>query len=241
MDPRSPRMMILFIWLLPVAVCLPYAFFARDFRLLLWVWENRYWPFWAFFFGSMLASLLSTVLLFRLRQLGWAIYLVAAGLILAHGTFLAMLERRHFLLVLVFCEAAILLGISEWIRYVTKLPYYDSRRNWWESYPKPLPGTHVTIYAGPDKSRAQEARLSHLGREGCFVFFPQGPCAFPPRYIEIKGMGEAVLGCAVEPALYTRDCLGVGLRFIQRAHDGDWYKSVGEAVDRLRRAGYVTT
>ena len=102
-------------------------------------------PFWGTLLFLLILAGISSLLLYRLHDLGSTLFRVGLAAVTLQTTWLAMSERRHLILLLVF---ALLVGgvfLAEKIKKVLCLPYYDSRRNWWESYPKGIPGLSVEL------------------------------------------------------------------------------------------------
>lgn len=209
---------------------------ASGFRGLAWVWSTADVPFWCMLGLQSILAFVCSMLLLRLQELGNTLFRV--GVVLAHlqTTYLAMSERRHLLLLLVFALFASGVFLSEKIKRVLKLPYYDSRRRWWESYPKGIPGLSVELL-GENGDNAK-ARLSNFGLEGCFVFSVSEAISFRPRAIRVESGEKVLLEAEVEPLLRTSDGFGWGLRFSGDAIDGDWTKDLQDYLGFLRGAGY---
>jgi hypothetical protein len=209
---------------------------ASGFRGLIWVWDTAYVPFWSMFFFLLLLAGLSSVLLFRLQTLGNTLFRVGLAAVTVQTTWLAMSERRHLILVLVFVLLASGVFLSEKVRHVLRLPYYDSRRHWWEGYPKGLPGLSVELL-GESGDNAM-ARLSNFGLEGCFVFSVNAAISFAPKAIRVYAGEKVLLEAEVEPILQTADGFGWGLRFNESGAAGDWTKDLQDYLGFLRRSGY---
>jgi len=223
-------------WVLPFFLLLPYSFIVSGFRGLQWVWETANMPFWTMTLFLLFFAALSSVLLFRLQELGNTLFRVGLAAVTAQTTWLAMAERRHLILVLVFLLLASGVFLSEKIRRVLRLPYYDSRRRWWESYPKGIPGLSVELLA--DSGDNALARLSNFGVEGCFVFSVSAAIPFAPTAIRILSDEKVLLEDDVDPILRTADGFGWGLRFHESATAGDWTKDLQDYLGFLRRSGY---
>lgn len=223
-------------WVLPVYLLLPYAAIASGFRGLIWVWDTRDVPFWGMLMLQLLLAASSSALLLRLQGLGATLFRV--GVVLAHlqTTWLAMSERRHLLLLLIFTLFASGVFLSEKIKRVLRLPYYDSRRRWWESYPKGLPGLSVELLG--ENGDNSKCRLSNFGAEGCFVFSVDEAIPFTPASIRLLSGEKVLLEADVEPLLRTGDGFGWGLRFSGAGIDGDWTKDLQDYLGFLRRSGY---
>ncbi len=223
-------------WVLPLYVILPYIAIASGFRGLVWVWTVGDVPFWAMLGLQLLLATVSSVLLYRLQEMGN--YLFRVGVALAHvqATYLAMSERRHLLLLLVFALFASGVFLSEKIKRVLKLPFYDSRRKWWESYPKGIPGLSVELLA--ENGDNAKGRLSNFGMEGCFVFSESEAIAFSPKMIRVQSAEKVLLEAEVETLLRTADGFGWGFRFSGSGIDGDWTKDLQDYLGFLRRSGY---
>ncbi|MGZ3652152.1 MAG: hypothetical protein ACXVB9_16975 [Bdellovibrionota bacterium] len=209
---------------------------ASGLRGLIWVWSVAYMPFWAMLIFLFLLSALSSVLLHRLQDLGSTLFRVGVLAATLQTTWLAMSERRHLILLLVFALLASGVFLSEKIRKVLRLPYYDSRRKWWESYPKGIPGLSVELLS--ETGDNAKGRLSNFGLEGCFVFSVSEAIAFTPSSIRIQGDEKVLLEAEVEPLLRTRDGFGWGLRFSESALSGDWTKDLQDYLGFLKRSGY---
>jgi|GEM_PF-7067775 len=223
-------------WVLPLYVILPYVAIASGFRGLVWVWTVADLPFWGMLGFQILLATLSSILLFRLYDLGNTLFRVGVALANMQAAYLAMSERRHLLLLLVFALFASGVFLSEKIRRVLKLPYYDSRRKWWESYPKGIPGLSVELLA--ENGDNAEGRLSNFGSEGCFVFSVSAAIPFTPVAIRVQSEDKLLLEAEVEPLLRTADGFGWGLRFSGSGIDGDWTKDLQDYLGFLRRSGY---
>ena len=198
--------------------------------------RTAYLPFWSMLLFLLLIAGISSVLLHRLQDLGNTLFRVGLAAVTVQTTWLAMSERRHLILVLVFALLASGVFLSEKVRRVLRLPYYDSRRRWWESYPKGLPGLSVEL-SGENGDNVL-ARLSNFGLEGCFVFSASSAIPFPPHLIRLLSGEKVLLEAEVEPVLRTADGFGWGLRFSESAGTGDWTKDLQDYLNFLRRAGY---
>lgn len=223
-------------WTLPLALLLPYAFVASRFRGLVWVWESGYKPFWLTLGVLLVLALAASVLLARLQEIGSTLYRVGIVLATAQTTYLAMSERRHSLLILVFALFALQVFLSERVKKTLRLPFFDSRRNWWEGYPKAIPGLQVELSA--ENGDTTEVRLSNFGLEGCFVFSESGTIPFTPKTVRIFTGEQTLLEADVEPVERTGDGFGWGLRFSKNALEGDWSKDLQDYLGFLRRSGY---
>lgn len=226
------------IWplILPLAYVLPYAFVASDFRGLLWVWEVGYKPFWFVLFFLFLLALGSSFFLYLLQDLGRTLFQVGIFVSTSQLAYLAMSERRHSLLLFIFLIFAFEIFISEKMKKILTLPYFHSKRRWWEGFPKGIPGLRVELFS--ETGDTKECRLSNFGPEGCFVFSESEGFHFVPRSIRVVQKSETLLEADVEPVMYTRDGFGCGLRFQKNAADGDWTKDLEDYLSHLRRAGY---
>lgn len=220
---------------LPLALVLPYAFVASRFRGLAWVYETGDRPFWLTLGALLILGVGASLFLRRLQPFGATLYRVGILGVTAETTYLAMAERRHSLLVLVFLLFAAQVLLSERARQTLRLPFFDSRRRWWEAYPKAIPGLRVEVSA--ENGDTTRVRLSNFGLEGCFVFTEDG--AIPrPRAVRIFTDEQTLLETDVEVVERTKDNFGWGLRFSGNALDGDWSKDLQDYLGYLRRSGY---
>jgi hypothetical protein len=235
-DLHSRMFLALAPWFLPIAFILPYAFVASDFRGLVWVWESGYKPFWFILVFVCIMAGCSSFLLFKLQDLGRTLFQVAFFTSTAQLTFLAMTERRHSLLLLIFLLFSLQVYLSEKMKKVLTLPFFDSKRKWWEGCPKGIPGLRVELFS--ENGDTKECRLSNFGPEGCFVFSEAEGLAFTPKAIRVFQKNETLLEADVEPVIFTNDGFGCGLRFNRNLVDGDWIKDLEDYLGHLRRAGY---
>lgn len=235
-DPNSKTFLRLVPFTLPLALVLPYAFVTSRFRGLVWVWESGYRPFWITLACLALLSVAGAVLLSRLQRAGLTLYRVGVVLATVQTAYLAMSERRHSLLVLVFLLFAAQVLLSEKVKKVLRLPFFDSRRRWWEGYPKAIPGLQVEVSA--ENGDTKEVRLTNFGLEGCFVFSQDGAIAHPPKTVRIFNGEQTLLEADVEAVERTGDGFGWGLRFSTSALEGDWSKDLQDYLGYLRRSGY---
>ncbi len=237
LDTNSKESLALLPWLLPFSLVLPYAAVASNFRGLLWVWEIGYSPFWILLCLLLLLSAAASVFLWKLQDIGITLFRVGVVLAALQTTYLAMSERRHALLLLVFALFAIGVFLGEKMKKVLTLPYYDSKRRWWESYPKGIPGLSVELSS--ENGDTAIVRLSNFGLAGCFVFSEDEEISFVPRFVRVFSSEQAtLLEAEVEPVLRTSDRFGWGLRFSRSAADGDWSKDLQDYLGFLRRSGY---
>jgi hypothetical protein len=239
MNTRSRFFIAALAWILPLALVVPYAFFVQRFRVLIWVVENVYPPFWFFIVLSIALSAAASYLLLNVNKLGLTIFRLGAAVLLAHGIYLAMSERRHSLLVILFVLTMFVMAVSEWMRRVLGLPFYFSMRKWWESYPKAVPNLKAAVKTKNDEE-FRSVRVANLGAEGCFIFSMDGPLGFTPQVLRLEGP-DFSLQCSVSVQVKTRDGLGMGLRFLEDGRDGDWQKDLKDHLVLLGRAGYVAT
>ena len=223
-------------WVLPLYLIFPYMAIASGFRGLIWAWNVAYMPFWSMLIFLALLAGISSVLIHRLHDLGNTLFRVGIAAATLQTTWLAMSERRHLILLLVFALLSSGVFFSEKVRKVLRMPYYDSRRKWWESYPKGIPGLSVELL-GENGDNAK-GRLSNFGLEGCFVFSVSEAIGFAPSSVRILSDEKVLLEAEVEPLLRTRDGFGWGLRFSESALDGDWTKDLQDYLGFLRRSGY---
>lgn len=223
-------------WILPLFLVLPYAFVASSFRGLVWVWQTGYQPFWLTLGFLIILAAIANVLIWNLHEIGNTLLRVGIGVAALQTTYLAMSERRHSLLILIFVQLVIGVFLSEQVKRVLKLPFYDSKRKWWEAYPKGIPGLTVELL-GENGDNAK-GRLSNFGADGCFVFSIEEPIQFRPKSVKITSEEETLLAVDVEPVISTKDGFGWGLRFHSSALDGDWGKDLQDYLGYLRRLGY---
>lgn len=223
-------------WMLPFLLLVPFALVVSDLRGLRWVWEIGYAPFWIMLGLLLILATCSSFLLWKLQDLGATLFRVGIFLATCQTTYLAMAERRHSLLILIFVLFTLAVLLAEKAKRVLRLPYYDSKRRWWESYPKGLPGLSVELLA--ESGDTSTGRLANFGAAGCFVFSEGGEIPFAPTQVRIFSGKEALLEAEVDPILRTRDGFGWGLRFDPRAIEGDWSKDLEDYLGFLRRAGY---
>ena len=240
MSLKSNKFLCLLAWILPLAVVVPYAFFVYGFRALFWVWQNHYLPFWFALGLSVCLAALCNYLFMRANS--WALWIFSATaiLILIPPTYLAMHERRHMVLLVLFLEFLFLLLAAEWMRYVLHLPYYFSRRSWWESCPKSMPSIRAYLLRA-DGVRTS-VRLSNLSEDGCFVFFENAalsPEVLKAPFIEIDFGNDSVFKAPIQKEFSTLDRLGAGFRFITSSLPGDWQKEFVDYINKLRRSGYA--
>lgn len=236
MDTNTKGFISLVPWSLPIALVLPYAFVASNFQGLWWVWEAGYQPFWITLGILLTLSAVSSALLWSLTELGSTLYRVGIVVVTVQTTYMAMSERRHSLLLLVFAFFAVQVLLSERLKKVLRLPFFFSRRNWWEGYPKGIPGLQVELCG--ENGDTSQGRLANFGHEGCFIFSEGGEAPFVPTAIRVLAEGRTLLEAEVEVVLRTRDRYGWGLRFRRGAMEGDWSKDLQDYLGYLRRAGY---
>lgn len=223
-------------WVLPFYLVLPYAFVASGYRGLIWVWETGFAPFWIHLGLCILLSLVASIFTWKLQDIGAMIFKVACVLAMAHGAFLAMNERRHSLLILVFLLFASGVFLAEKMKKVLKLPFYDSKRHWWESYPKGIPGLFVEVLC--ERDEVVEARLSNFGEDGCFVFVQDGRKIEGPKVVRLRSSEKILFEADVKLIEKTKDGFGFGFRFLHQNIEGDWSKDLQDYLGFLRRAGY---
>ncbi len=234
---------VLALWCLtlPIIFLLPYAFFVERFRVLLWVWESAYLPFWITLAVISVTALVAAVLIYRLYHGAMIAYAICILMAIGQPSYLAMREHRHFLLVLLFALLCIQVAIFEHIRSVLLQPYYFSGRRWWESYPKAIPNLHAILYFSSDKQDPIPVRLSNIGRAGCYVFSADRPLQSRPKQVAIRLGDSTILERSVESTVVTDDKFGMGLRFLSDGGTSDWSKDLEDYLGHLRRSGYVET
>lgn len=235
-DTNTKGFISLVPFTLPLAFLLPYSVVASNFRGLLWVWEVGYKPFWITLGILLVLAMVSSALLWKLQEVGSTLFRVGILLATLQTTYVAMTERRHSLLIMIFLLFAAQVLLSEKVKNVLKLPFFASRRRWWEAYPKGIPGLKVELSG--ENGDTSEGRISNFGLEGCFVFAENGVVPFIPRAMRIYNDEQTLLEAEVEPVMRTRDGFGWGLRFSRSAMDGDWSKDLQDYLGYLRRAGY---
>ncbi len=234
--PRTRLFLAPFI-LLP-ALLVPYAFFTSDFRVLLWAISSFYFPFWLILLVNLSGSVVSGWLLVRLNSFGLKIFEACGLLTLAHVAYLAMLEKRHGVLVIAFIATVVCVAIREWIAGVLALPYFQSNREWWESKPKSLPGITATLTAR-DGTKQENLCVSNLGEEGCFIFGDTHAPLSHPKEIIISEGEKILFSSLVSTEYLTSDEFGVGLRFRSGGVETDIHKEMADFIGLLRRRGYV--
>ena len=176
--------------MLPISAIGPYLFYGKGMKVMLWVWQTGYWPFWLNFGIAICSAIFCLFLLLRFNPLGRMVYSASSVLITAISALFSMSEHRHVLLVVVFLLAAILVWTGEWLRRVLDLPFYNSRRNWWEAHPKSVPGITAKVSANESGGAPEEdARVVNFGESGCFIFLINKKWEFVPAYIKITFPG----------------------------------------------------
>lgn len=233
------RVLLLFAPLmLFFALFAPYALFTSDFRVLIWAIREPYVPFWLLLGINIFGALISGVLLFRLQRIGVRVFEICALITLSHVSYLAMLEKRHGLLVLIFLITALFVLAREWICKTLALPFFQSNREWWEARPKSLPNMRATI-VGSQGERQEGLIVSNLGKDGCFVFAQSGRLMKNPAEVSLSIGDRILFNCSVASEYSTSDNMGLGLRFISRGVNTDVNKDMFEFIGLLRRRGYV--
>jgi hypothetical protein len=235
-DTNSKTSLALIPLTLPLSFLLPYAFIASHLRGLVWAWETGYQPFWITLITLVALGAFASLMLHRLQQVGATVYRIGIVIATVQTTYLAMSERRHSLLILIFALFAAQVLLSEKVKNVLRLPYFDSKRRWWEGYPKAIPGLRVELSS--ETGDTKEVRLANFGLEGCFVFSEDGDIAFEPSAVRIFAGEQTLLEAEVETVERTGDGYGRGLRFSTSALDGDWSKDLQDYLGYLRRSGY---
>lgn len=236
LDTNTKGFACIIPWTLPLYLVLPYALVASGYRGLSWVWESGYAPFWIHLVLSILLSGIASAFTWKLYDTGAMVFKAGCVLAMAHGAFLAMSERRHALLILVFLLFASGIFLAEKMKKVLKLPYYDSKRNWWESYPKAIPGLFVDVLGENDQ--LVQARLSNFGQDGCFVFIQDGKIPFKPKSVRLNSNERVLFEAEIELIEKTKDNFGYGFKFLHQGTEGDWNKDLRDYLGFLRRAGY---
>jgi hypothetical protein len=195
-------------------------------------------PFWLIFGLNLIGSGLSGWLLYRLHSFGLRIFEVCGVISLAHISYLAMLEKRHGVLVIAFVSAAVFIAIREWISGVLSFPYFRSNRKWWEAKPKSLPGIFATL-STKNGAKQENLIVSNLGEEGCFVFGTTHAPLASPSDIVIREGDKVLFSSAVVTEYKTTDEFGLGLRFRSGGIETDIHKEMADFIGLLRRRGYV--
>lgn len=228
-------------WVLPLILVLPYALFVENFRLLQWVWQTFYAPFWLLLLFTLISVFVCAICLVRSWKLGRNIFNLVACTVLVHVGYLAMTERRHGILLLLFFLSALALFLSEKLRQLLELPYFDSRRGWWESYPSGIPFVRAFLLS-KNANEEQEVIVSNLGESGCFIFSSKGEISKGPMYIKLKTNNKIIMESPVELVFLTKDKMGAGLAYKEaEVALGDWGKDYSDFLNYLRRAGYAQT
>jgi len=225
--------------LLPLALLIPYALIVADLMAFKWVWAVGYRPFWIVLGVLIFLSLASSFLMNRLEPIGLTLFRVGLFLAIAHTTLLAMLERRHFLLVIIFAVLVVFVFISIRAADVLSLPYFNSKRHWWESMPKAFPHLGVEVFT--KSGDTLRARLANLGSGGCFVFFeaPQEAKSFRGAKVRVSGGRGFYFEVAFGVAHHTSDRMGWGFVFTPEDDEGlDWQKDLEDKLVEMRRTGY---
>ena len=237
LETNTKHALMLISWTLPFQLLIPYALIVTGYRGLEWALHTVYLPFWIVLGVLVLISTFSSILMNKLFTQG--LFLYRAGLVICtvHTTYLAMSEKRHLLLSIIFLcfTGGVLLG--EHAKKVLRLAYHDSKRKWWESYPKGIPGLRVEC-SRTHGEKIIHGRLSNFGVEGCFVFSESEPFGFMPDKIKIFSGEKLLLESPVDAMISTDDDFGKGLRFSSKALEGDWSKDLKDYIGYLRRSGY---
>lgn len=238
----------LFCALIPLSVAVPYLFYGQGTKILFWVVREGYLPFWINFVFSFVAGIACFIFLSRLRNIGRIIYSVSAFVSILGSGVVAMSEQRHLLLVIIFFLACVLVYASEWIRKALTLPYFQSRRKWWEVRPKAVPGISARVLAKGSRASGEEdnkrkpnlvpVRVVNFGAQGCFIFFENNSSVVEPESIEFDYSEGSVLTLPVESVIKTYDQLGAGLRFLP-TKNSDEEQDLQDYLLHLRRSGYV--
>lgn len=235
-DTNSKWFIAALPWLLPLHLILPYAFVASGYRGLYWAWETGYAPFWLVLLFLTSFSLFSSLLLWKLNDAGVLVYKIGYLVALSYTAYFSMMARMHSLLILVFALFALGVLIAEKMNKVLKLPYYDTKRKWWESYPKGIPGLRAELIHTSGESL--RGRISNFGEDGCFVFSEEGAVGFAPEILKVYSGEELLLDAQVELFFATADKFGCGLKFKSDTNSGDSGKDLRDYLGYLRRSGY---
>ncbi|NUM87751.1 MAG: hypothetical protein HUU37_00970 [Bdellovibrionales bacterium] len=225
--------------LLPLLLLVPYALFLPDFRLLVWAAQTLYKPFWLLLAANLLGAASASWLFGRLLKQGRWVFDACALATFFHVSWLAMSQKRHGMLVLIFVLAAGLLVAREWARRTLAMPCFSSRRRWWESHPKTIPGLKAAVLGAKDEMPGHEVVVTNLGREGCFIFFPEGRMERKPAWIRLSLDGGDSYTAPVSTVFVTRDKYGAGLQFHPEGFIGDESKDLGDMIFKMRSLGYV--
>ncbi len=238
MDTNTKGFVTAIPWTLALHILLPYAWISSGYRGLFWAWETRDLAFFSMLTVLILLSACSSLLIWNLIAKGVHFYRVGVVLAMLHTGYIAMAEKRHTLLILVFLLFAAGITLAEKIAQALRRPYYDSRRRWWESYPKPLPGLRAFLFPCEGSEQSCSVRLSNFGSQGCFVFSEDRKIPFTAGFIRIESGDRILLEAVVDPVISTKDGFGLGLRFQDGAYAGDWSKDLKDYLGFLRRSGY---
>lgn len=233
---------LLSVLLLPISAIWPYFWFGGV-RAIAWAITSVYWPFWTVLLFSFVAAFFVFVLLKNISPWGRLIYTVSVIAITINSAVIAMQEHSHSMLVAIFFLCALQITVSEWMRTILRRPYYRSCRNWWEGYPKSLPGLKGIAYGAKhteESPQVVEVTFSNMGDDGCFIFTKSKPITFKPVYLEVILENDHKFKSRVEVMLFTKDKHGCGLRFKEHVTNQDWQKEMSDYLNQLRRLGYVT-
>jgi hypothetical protein len=234
--PRT--LLFLAPFVLVLALIIPYAFFTSDFRVLIWAIQSFYMPFWSILMVNFIGALISGWLLYRLHPVGLRIFEACGLLTLIHVAYLAMLEKRHGVLVIAFVTAVVVVAIREWALGILSLPYFQSNRNWWEAKPKSLPNLSATLVQ-KDGKQQDGLVISNLGEEGCFIFGETHVPLTHPTGIKISEGEKILFSSNIGTEYRTSDGFGMGLRFQSGGMETDLHKEMADFIGVLRRRGYV--
>ncbi len=187
---------------------------------------------------NLVGAALSSWLLSRLLRTGRWVFDICFGITFFHVSWLAMTQKRHGVLVLVFFLFSLMVLAREWVARTLRAPYFDSGRRWWESHPKTIPGAKAFVSEAAGGGEA-EVLLTNLGPEGCFVFFPGGKMSKKPQRIRIVPEQGQEYTAPVEVVFVTRDKYGVGLQFSPGVAQNDGSKDLHDMIFKMRSLGYV--
>ena len=237
MDTNTKNFVAFLPWILPIHIVAAYGLVAANYRGLVWAWESAYLPFLVMMALATIHSIVSTIFLFRLSWIGVWAFQSGLAVVMLYNTYLAMSQKRHMLLILIFALFTCSVLLLEKVKAVLRLPYYFSRRKWWESVPKGIPGIRAELSANGGNEWLP-VRVTNLGKEGCFVFNEMGRINFVPKKIRVYRGNELIFDSDVRSCVSTDDRFGRGLQFDSSEGNLDWYKELKDHLNSFGRSGY---